>query len=95
MEFILNKIDTDIRNKLKEETKDDKVHNSNGVSVAKDLTNNKKKKEKEQSKNNQNKNRYLTIDAIKSENRQLNIEAEKLEATFELKVKGRVLDIKK
>jgi len=37
MEFIINKIDTDVRQKLQEETKNDKVHSGKGITVNRDL----------------------------------------------------------
>ncbi|NOV91293.1 hypothetical protein [Clostridium saccharobutylicum] len=37
MEFKLNKIDTDIRLKMQEEIKDDKVHAGKSISVKKDI----------------------------------------------------------
>ena len=37
MEFKLNKIDTDIRKKMQEEIKEDKVHSGKSINVKKDL----------------------------------------------------------
>ena len=37
MEFKLNKIDTDIRKKMQEEIKDDKIHGNQRTSIKKDI----------------------------------------------------------
>ena len=43
MNFLLNKIDTDIRRKLYEKTKDGKVHRKSTISINKDSEKQKKK----------------------------------------------------
>jgi hypothetical protein len=37
LEFKLNKIDTDIRKKMQEEIKEDKVHSGKSISIKKDI----------------------------------------------------------
>ena len=78
MEFKLNKIDMDIRHRLKEENSDKKVLNS------KDINPSNSKKQK----------RFITIDGIKYSDT-INIQAEKVEKTYEENYKGQILDLKK
>lgn len=97
MEFKLNKIDTDIRKKMQEEIKDDKVHSGKSINVKKDL-----KDEKNQS-NNEKQNfakeesgkRYITIDGIMQNEKNINVKAEKVEEINGENSKGRVLDTTK
>ncbi|GAA0077565.1 hypothetical protein UT300005_19430 [Clostridium sp. CTA-5] len=98
MEFRLNKVDTDLRDKLQEEIKVDKIHENNNIDIKKNI-----KEDENKERNNRNnkklknlkKRRYITIDGIKIENKTLSIEAEKLEPDFELQNKGRIVDTKK
>lgn len=97
MEFKLNKIDTDIRDKIHESTKTDKIHETNkesGINKLKDYDEykdtNRKNKE-----NNSSKKKYITIDGIKYENTSIKIKAERLETINEENSKGRILDAKK
>jgi hypothetical protein len=46
MEFKLNKIDTDLRQRINEERSEDKIHNKKGININKD----KNKEEKNQGK---------------------------------------------
>ena len=95
MEFKLNKIDTDIRKKMQEEIKEDKVHSGKGTNVAKDLKDEKNEyinldKTKEESEK-----RYITIDGTKYNNRNISIKVEKVEEINYENSKGRILDSKK
>lgn len=94
MEFKLNKIDTDIRKKMQEEIKEDKVHSSESISVKKDL---KEEKQEVQSKSEKNKNkkRYFNVEAVRYTNKNININAEKLEEINKENSKGRILDTTK
>lgn len=91
MEFKLNKIDTDIRKKMQEEIKEDKVHTSNSISVKKDLKE-EKSEQQERSISNENEKRFFTIDVVKSNNKNVNVNAEKIEKITEENSKGQILD---
>lgn len=96
MEFKLNKIDTDIRKKMQEEIKDDKVHSGNGITVKKDI-----KEERPDSNgkldtdDGEHEKRYLTIDGVKYNKQNIKIKAEKIEEINEENSKGRILDTTK
>lgn len=90
MEFILNKIDTDIRRRHQEEIKEGKVHNAKGINVNQDAKDNQ-----EAFLNEKKQKKYITIDGIKYEGEKMSIEAEKLESVDEENSKGRILDAKK
>lgn len=95
MEFKLNKIDTDIRKKMQEETKDDKVHSGKGINVNKDLKDKENQvNNKEQNTNKEtNERRYITIDGILYNN--ISIKVERIEKITNENSKGRILDKKK
>jgi len=93
LEFILNKIDTDIRKRMQEEIKEDKVHSGKSISVKKDLKDDRNNNE-EKSEQNKEK-RFLTINGVKYENEKVAISVEKVEAIYEENSKGRILDAKK
>ena len=96
MNFLLNKIDTDIRRKLYEKTKDGKVHRKSTISINKDSEKQKKKffneyvkeerKQMEQSK--------FTVDATKLEKPTISIHGEKEENLHAIGY-GTFLDVKK
>lgn len=97
MEFKLNKIDTDIRDKIYESTKADKIHGTkekNGIDKLKDYDEQKEKSNEKQKRRNSEK-KYITIDGIKYDSAKVNIEAEKIETINEENSKGRILDAKK
>lgn len=94
MEFKLNKIDTDIRKKMQEEIKDDKVHSGSAINVKKDLKDDRYTEEKYELEKRKEK-KYLTIDGIKDDNEKMAVEVEKLENMDEENSKGRILDAKK
>lgn len=92
MEFILNKIDTDILRKIQEETQEGKIHGNNSVTIKKDI---KEDDNKNEENNKHLKRRFCTIDGVKYANETFNIEVEKIQGLDEENSKGRVLDIKK
>lgn len=94
MEFKLNKIDTDIRKKMQEEIKEDKVHSGKSISVKKDIKDEKHEEIVNSDKKNSEK-KYITIDGIKYNQRNIDIKAEKLEEINESNSKGRILDTTK
>lgn len=94
MEFKLNKIDTDIRKKMQEEAKDDKVHSGKSISVKKDIKDDGYKEQKDYNQKGNSK-RYITIDGIKYSHKNIDIRAEKVEKINDENSKGRILDSKK
>ncbi len=90
MEYRLNKIDTDIRKKMQEQTKSDKIHSNEKINIKKDL----KEYDKDSEYNNKQK-RYVTIDGVKSTTHEFNVEAEKLDTLSIDNSIGRILDMKK
>lgn len=96
MNFLLNKIDTDIRRKIYEKTKDGKVHGKSTISINKDSEKQKKKFFNEYLKDEEikNKKRKITIDVSKVEVPTISLIAEK-EEDINLLGQGIFLDIKK
>lgn len=97
MEFKLNKIDTDIRDKIYESTKSDKVHGTkeeNGINKLKDYDEQKEKNDKKELRKNKSK-KYITIDGIKHDNMTVDVQVEKIITINEEDSKGRILDAKK
>jgi uncharacterized protein YcbK (DUF882 family) len=92
MEYRLNKIDTDLRQKINDDTREGLVHGTKNVAINKD-------KQKEEKKNRNyklehyDKNKKLMIDAIQTENVEIDAFKEKVEA--EEGSKGVYLDVKK
>jgi predicted ribosome quality control (RQC) complex YloA/Tae2 family protein len=97
LEFKLNKIDTDIRKKMQEETKEDKVHSGKSINVNKDLKDEGSQcgNDNENSINKEIKKRYITIDGIKDNHENIDIKVEKVEKINESNSKGRILDTTK
>ena len=95
MEFKLNKIDTDIRLKMQEKMKDNKVHSGKAINVKQDLKDNSKGYYIKSKKNHTEEKGYITIDGVKDIEERLSIEVEKIENINEENSKGRILDAKK
>lgn len=91
MEFKVNKIDTDIRKKMQEEIKDDKVHSGKSISVKKDLKDDESREEKTLNKK-EHKKRYFTIEGTKYNGLNVDVNVEKTEDIHADNSKGRVLD---
>jgi len=94
LEFKLNKIDTDIRKKMQEEIKEDKVHSGKSISVKKDI----KDERHEEIKNldeEESEKRYITIDGVRYNNKNISVKVEKVEEINNENSKGRILDKKK
>lgn len=94
MEFKLNKIDTDIRKKMQEEIKEDKVHSGKSIRIKKDIKDEKKELIKNSDRKELEK-KYITIDGIRSNMQDISIKVEKVEEINEENSKGRILDRKK
>lgn len=96
MNLLLNKIDTDIRRKLSEKTKDGKVHRKSTISINKDSEKQKKKFSKEYVKEEEMKKGKgkITIDVSKVKEPTISLKAEK-EEDINLLSRGTFLDVKK
>lgn len=95
LEFKLNKIDTDIRKKMQEEIKDNKVHSGKAINVKRDLKDEKNTNYKGfEAKGNKEK-KYITIASIKYDKEGLEVTVEKTENIDGENSKGRILDAKK
>lgn len=94
MEFKLNKIDTDIRKKMQEEIKEDKVHSGKGIGAKKDIKD-ERHEEKKNLDEQENRKMYITIDGIKYNHKNIDIKVEKVEKINESNSKGRILDTAK
>ncbi|EJP6470968.1 hypothetical protein FDG09_08305 [Clostridium sporogenes] len=99
MEFRLNKIDLELRDKIKEQTKEGKVHSKQNITINKQDRNNNSKDRgfyeqlKKQRKNN---NKNIKIKAVKYVNGEnLNIEATKEEIEGKTTIVGTIIDTKK
>ncbi|MDU6036804.1 MAG: hypothetical protein E6Y83_00545 [Clostridium butyricum] len=96
MEYRLNKIDTDIRKKMQEETKSDKIHANEKINIKKDLKEYDKDNMMDKDSELKNKQKkYVTIDGMKSTTYQFNVEAERLDTMSIDNSIGRILDMKK
>lgn len=97
MNLLLNKIDTDLRRKVFEETRDGVIHRKTDIAIYKDSEkNNKKNFEdyiKEDEKENKQK-RKIIIEATKNVEPKIKIKAEK-EADRNITSFGSFLDVKK
>lgn len=96
MNFLLNKIDTDIRRKIYEKTKDGKVHRKSDIIINKDSEKQKKKFfneyiKEETKKRNEGK---ITVNATKIKRKTISLEVEKEENLKTLDY-GTFLDVKK
>lgn len=96
MNFLLNKIDTDIRRKIYEKTKDGKVHRKSTISINKDSEKQKKKFFQEYVKEEDMKKGKgkITIDVSKVKEPTISLKAEK-EEDINLLGRGTFLDVKK
>ena len=79
MEFRLNKIDTDIRRKLAEDVKDDKIHSKKDKPVENNVKGPFVKNEYRKRQDSNKLKKYLTIDGEKITDQKIVIEAESIE----------------
>ncbi|ATD54621.1 hypothetical protein [Clostridium chauvoei] len=93
MNFLLNKIDTDLRRKVYEKTRDGKVHRKTNILIYKDSEKQKEKSFKEHVKENK-KDKKIIIKATKLVEPSIKVEAEKDE-NCKISAYGTFLDIKK
>lgn len=96
MNFLLNKIDTDLRRKIYEQTKDGKVHRKSDIIINKDSEKQKKKFFNEYVKE-ETKKRYkgkITVKATKIQKPTISLNGEK-EEDINTPSYGTFLDVKK
>ena len=96
MNFLLNKIDNDIRRKIYEKTKDGKVHRRSKITINKDSEKQKGKSFSEYVKEESEKTdkEKITVDATKIESETISLSGEK-EENLNILDCGTFLDVKK
>ena len=97
MNFLLNKIDTDLRRKVFERTRDGKVHRKAQIYIYKDSEKNQKKTFEDYIKEDLKKERdtgKIIIEATKDVEPEIRIKAEK-ETDKNISAYGSFLDVKK
>ena len=96
MNFLLNKIDTDLRRKIYEQTKDGKVHRKSDIRINKDSEKQKKKFFNEYVKEERGKKvkGKITVKATKFEKPTISLNGEK-EEDLNTTIYGTFLDVKK
>jgi hypothetical protein len=92
VEFIINKIDTDVRVKIQEETSAEKVHSGKSINVNKDLKDEAKTDYKRAKENSSIEKKYITIDGVKDFNEKIAIEVEKIEKINDENSRGTIVD---
>lgn len=97
MEFKLNKIDTDIRKKMQEDIKEDKIHCKNNITIKKDIKedDNTNDNGKRQTNEEMLRKRFYTIDGVKYTKEKIQINVEKAENLDESDCKGINLNVVK
>ncbi|WP_270215191.1 hypothetical protein [Clostridium butyricum] len=95
VEFKLNKIDTDIRKKIEEERKENKVHSGKAINVNKDFLEENKNNLNNKNQEPRNKRKFIIIDGIKYNTSEIKVDVEKSEEISIQNSVGRVLDTKK
>ena len=90
MEFRLNKIDLEVRDKIKEQTKEGKVHSKQNITI------NKQNKDNNSKDRGFYKNKNIKVKAVKYvKGENLDIEATKEEIEGKDNIVGTILDTKK
>ncbi|MGO5072704.1 hypothetical protein ACTQ4K_01925 [Clostridium sporogenes] len=97
MEFRLNKIDLEVRDKIKEQTKEGKVHSKQNITINKqDRDNNSKDRGFYEQLKKQKKNKNIKVKAVKYvKGENLDIEATKEEIEGKATIVGTIIDTKK
>ena len=99
MNFLLNKIDTDLRRKVYEKTRDGKIHRKAQIAIYKDSEKNQKKTFEDYIKEDSKKDKdtdagKIIIEATKDVEPEIEIKAEK-ETDKNISPYGSFLDVKK
>jgi hypothetical protein len=70
MEFKINKIDTDLRQKINEERSEDRIHNKKGININKDKNKNtEKNKKNEEQKEEESEEKFKAADNAKGDSK--------------------------
>lgn len=93
MNLLLNKIDTDLRRKVYEITRDGKIHRKSEIYIYKDSEKNRKKTFENYIKKDTNKEKII-VEGTKNIKPDIKIKAEK-QADKDISVYGSFLDVKK
>lgn len=97
MEFRLNKIDPEVRERVKETTSAGKVHTKSGIVINKDNQN--KKNKNEESFNSelekQKKKKILSVDAIKVQEVEVPAYKEESDSQAKDETAGHILDVRR
>lgn len=94
MEFKLNKIDTDLRRKLQEETKDGKVHRKKDLKIEDNGYRENENKHREENFAEVVEKQRITIDAVKKQT--LEVQVNKEPSTYDdINYRGIFIDTKK
>lgn len=94
MEFKLNKVDTDIRDRLQQDIKTDKIHANDKIRIKRELKKDDNKDDENKKNQKQNK-KYIMIDSSKYIDEQFEVEIEKNQNINGSNCLGNILDTKK
>lgn len=92
MAYKLSLVTTDIRKRMAESVKEEKIHDKEKTYIS---TKEYKHKQQEKYNPHTNKKRYLTIDAVKKENKKLKVDAEIDKDVLDDESLGIIIDQKK
>lgn len=100
MEFRLNKVDPEVRQRVKETTSAGKIHTKSSIAINKDNENKKNKNgdnfkselEKEKKKREK---KFLSVDAIKVQEVEVPAYKEELESEAQEEAAGHILDVRR
>lgn len=101
MEYKLNKIEPEVRQRVKETTSTGKVHTKSGIAINKDSKNKKhdngenfsSELEKQRGKN-KNRNKF-SVEAVKVDEVEISAYKEEVENVDKYEIKGHILDVRK
>lgn len=99
MEYRLNKIEPEVRQRVKETTSAGKVHTKSGITINKDSKDKKNGNgndfsSKLEKQKNKNKNKFC-VDAVKVDEVEISAYKEEVENSSKDEIKGNILDVRK
>lgn len=98
MEFRLNKVDPEVRQRVKETTSAGKIHTKSGIVINKDNQDKKNKKEESFSsklEKEKKEKKRLSVDAVKIEEVEVSAYKEEIENTSTDEDTGHILDVRR
>ncbi|WML35502.1 hypothetical protein [Clostridium sp. OS1-26] len=100
MEFRLNKIDPEVRQRVKETTSSGKIHTKSGIVTNKDNENKKNRNGEDfsselEKQKDKRKEKIFSVDAVKVEEVEVSVYKEEKEGLSENEVRGYMIDVKK